>query len=228
MILVGSCSLDAPKSDFNDVDILKSIIRKQSTVLSENRLSVTLSDEEEAVITDVIESGSNKTGISGSCYTAKEKLKCLKVVLDTNVSAKCCNKVLKVLGVAHTPASSTVRRWLFATEAMHLLQLQHFLVSSNSFSLKLDGAATLSKVHVYGIGLINDQNEFMALGSFEETSADAETLSNLVYMVLQKQCKGMFLDVVKKIVSIGSDQARAQVKTNRLLIERFKKVSTDN
>jgi len=224
---VESCSLDTPKYDFDDVTTLKSIIRKQNTVLSKNNLVVTLSEREEAVFSNVIESDSKKSGISGSCYTAKEKLNCLKLVLDTNVSAKCCNKVLKLLGVTHTPASSTVRRWLYATEAMHLLQLQQFIMSSNSFSLKLDGAATLSKVHVYGIGLINDQNIFMALGSFEETAADAETLCNLVFIILQSQCKSMFLEVVQKIVSIGSDQARTQVKTNRLLIERFKKVSSE-
>ena len=108
---------------------------------------------------------------------------------------------------------------------MHHLQLSQFIESSEHFSLKLDGASTLSKTKVYGIGMVNEKNIFMALGSFEELSSDAEAISKLVFLVLQRQCRDKFSDVLEKIISIGSDQARTQLRCNVLLIQRFKTVS---
>ena len=72
--------------------------------------------------------------------------------------------------------------------------------------------------------MVNDQNKFIALGTFEETAGNAETLSQLVYVVLENQFQDMLRYVLERIKSIGSDQARTQLKTNKLLIKRFKEV----
>ena len=87
---MSSFSLDAPNvstnADCNDIDILKSIVRKQSAVLAMNDLSVSLTDEEESVKNQLTTNMRKTSGISGSSYTVKDKLQCIKLVLDTQIS----------------------------------------------------------------------------------------------------------------------------------------------
>jgi len=147
---VGHVSLDEGKRDCTNIAILTSIIQKQYSLLSKHGLVVNLSEKEGNVINELTK-GVSREHVPR--YTSREKFQCIKLVLNGHTSAKKAPDVVKLLlRVQHAPCAESVRRWLFATDAMHKIQLREYVLSSQSFSLKIDGADTMSKIKVYGPG----------------------------------------------------------------------------
>jgi len=113
----------------------------------------------------------------------------------------------------------------YTVPTLNKWMIEQFVTDSKDLFLSVDGTPDLTGADCLGIGLQNEFGKFLGVGLGRVVGKTGINVADQVMQQLETELGDNFETFVQKCSVIISDQCPAQLKANRLLLDRFNDIN---